>query len=463
MLKLPQNKLPQIMARLAPLSAFGVCLYAFSIPIGNSPPQLVLFALVIPAAALCLSHAELRTNRVLLAALVWIACVLIQAVLSQFTDLPGRHLRAANNFYFISLAPFVAIQIAIASRAVPLGGLAAVALYGAMISGTLVLAIGADWSAGIGLFTHFSVGLGSANRNYMAIIAGVTLFAAISLAAFHIRAGMTRGGLRVSLLAGPVLIAALAGVALVSMQSRASTIAAFIALVFLSTCVLAIFLRGRNRKTILTALLALLVIFGAIVIAILQSPIAERFAAGGGVMQTLRMYSAGLFGPQNDAAAVEARVHLFELARELIAQKPWFGWGTDPSSLIATHGRWDFTRTENLIHFHNAYLEIAVAIGLAGLTLLLALTGVLALDIARARRTKGKDDSPGTAVLLPFALTVLVFFAVIGLAESIHRVEFATQTTILVLAFLLSRGSIASAVETVLKEGDAGRSSGRTG
>lgn len=446
------EKLPRIMARLAPLSAFGVGLYAFSISLGNSPAYFASAALIVPAVLLFLLREELRTNRVILLSLVWMAYVMVMAVLSQQSGVPGRHVSAANNFYFISLAPFVAIQIAIAARAVPFAKLAIVTLHCALLGGLTILCARAHWSAGTGLFAHFAMGLGSANRNFMAIVAGITLLASLSLVVFHVFATAERLTRVVALM---IICATgvLASVALVSMQSRTSTLAAVVALAVWSVGCLVILTRRMRKRGVVAAVG--IVMLGASAIGLLHGPVAARFAATGGVVKSLQTYASVLLGRSAESVGpIDERGQLFRLAIELIAQKPWFGWATDPSSLLATYSPWDFVRDNNLIHFHNAYLEIVVAVGFVGAILLFALIGAMVADVMAGRKGAALP-TPETAATVPFAIAVFVFFGVVGMAESVNRVEYATQAMILTAAFLLARGSVGSAVDAIFMKTEA--------
>lgn len=447
------EQLPRIMARLAPLSVVGLCLYAFTISLGNSPAYFVSAALIVPAALLLLVRKELRSNPVILLSLVWMAYVMVLAILSQRSGIAGRHLAAANNFYFISLAPFVAIQVAIAARAMSFAKLAVIALHCALIGGAVILSARAHWSAGADLFMHFANGRGSANRNFMAIVAGITLLASLSLVVFHVfkKADIRP---RVAALAFVVAIGVLASVALVSMQSRTSTLAAIVSLAIWGMSCLVILMRQLPRKGIVAALAA--GVLATVAVALLHGPVAARFAKTGGIVPSLQTYAGVLLGrSESSIGPVDERGQLFRLAMELIEKKPWFGWATDPSSLLAMYSPWNFVRDNNLIHFHNAYLETVVAVGIVGAMLLIVLIGIMVADVT-ARRSRGVFQVHEKAATLPFAIAVFVFFGVVGMAESVNRVEFATQAMILTAAFLLARGSVGSAVDAILADVDAG-------
>jgi O-antigen ligase len=434
--------LPANLLRLAPVTALLICLYAFVIPIGTSPPYFVSLALAGPAILIFVVRQEVRENRILQWSIAWIAAVLLFAVWAHLGGVPGDHLTRSVSYLFISTAPFIAIAIAIATRAVPFRTLALASLASGLAGGALRLLWRADWSAGIQLFASYYRWGGGANRNTLSIVAGLMILAALSLAVYQVLAAKRLTDRLVRAI--PFLaVGSLAGLALYAMTSRTNLIATTVALaVWTIACAGILLPQGRRKKAMILLAAAML-------------------AATAITLAVLSLAQLGMLGPRiTDTESYDKRLVLFGLAAELIAQKPWLGWGPDVAPLLPAHGgRWDFIHAEKVTHFHNVYLEFTLGIGIVGVGLFLLLVGAMARDTLTTRPSQ-RLDMYARAALLPFVLACFTYFAVVGMAESINRVRLVTQSLILITGFLLARGSIGAAIDRLLA-GDRPRPSGR--
>lgn len=423
--------LPANLLRLAPVTALLICLYAFVIPLGTSPPYFVSLALAGPAVSIFVMCRELRENRILQWSLAWVAAVLLFAVWAHLVGAPGDHLTRSVSYFFISTAPFIAISIAIATRVVPFRTLALASLASGLAGGVLRLLWRADWSAGLQLFASYYQWGGGANRNTLSIIAGLMILAALSLAVYQILAATRLTGRLVR--ATPFLaVGSLAGLALLAMTSRTNLIATTVALAVWTIAFAGILLPQRLWKKAMILLAAAMLGATAIMLTVLS------------------LAQLGMLGPRiTDTESYEKRLVLFRLAAELIAQKPWLGWGPDVAPLLPAYGRWDFIRAEQVTHFHNIYLEFTLGIGIVGIGLFLLLVSAMARDILTTRSSR-RLDMYALAALLPFVLASFAYFAVVGMAESINRVRLVTQSLILITGFLLAHGSIGASIDRLL-------------
>ena len=433
--------LPANLLRLAPVTALLICLYAFVIPLGTSPPYFVSLALVVPAVLIFVVCREVRENRIIQWSLAWVAFVLLFAFWARLAGTPGDHLTRTVSYIFISTAPFIAISIAIATRAVPFSTLALASLASGIAGGILRLLWRADWSAGLELFASYDEGGGGANRNTLAAVAGLTVLAALSLAVYQFLSAPRLTGRLVR--ATPVLaVGGLGGFALLAMTSRTSLIATTVALSVWAVACAGILLPRRLWKRAMIWLAAILLGATAITLTVL-SP-AQFF---------------DMLGPRiTNTESYHNRLVLFRLAAELIAQKPWLGWGPDVAPLLAAYGRdfilggatwFGYGAIEHLTHFHNVYLEFVLGIGIVGTGLFLLLVSAMARDILATRSNKRLDKGALTA-LLPFVLACFAYFTVMGMSESINRVRLVTQSMILIVGFLLARGSIGRSIDRLL-------------
>lgn len=437
--------------RLAPLTAFLICLYAFVIPLGTSPPYFVSLALVVPAVWIFVVCREVRENRIIQWSLAWIAFVLLLAFWARLAGTPGDHLTRTVSYIFMSTAPFIAIAISIATRALPFRTLALASLASGLAGGMLRLLWKADWSAGLQLFASYDWGGGGANRNTLAAVAGLTILAALSLAIFQFLAAKRPTARLVRAI--PLLaVGGVGGFALVAMTSRTSMIATAIALSVWTIACVGILLPRRQWKKAMVLLAV--VLLGAAAIALF-------------VLSPAKLVE--LLGPRiTNTESYHNRLVLFRLAAELIAQKPWLGWGPDVSPLLPAYGG-DFVRTgviwfgrspvEQHVHFHNVYLEFILGIGVVGTGLFLLLVGAMARDILGTRSNK-RLDMYTLAALLPFVLACFAYFTVMGMSESINRVRLVTQSLVLITGFLLARASIGTSIDQLL-DCDRSRSPGQ--
>ena len=430
--------LPAKLLRLAPAAAFLICLYAFVIPLGTSPPYFVSLALVAPAVLVFVVSQEVRENSIIQWSLAWVAFVLLFAFWARLAGTPGDHLTRTVSYGFISTAPFIAISIAIATRVVPFRTLALASLASGLAGGILRLLWRADWSAGLQLFASYDEGGGGANRNTLAAIAGLTVLAALSLAVYQLLAATRLTGRMVRAI--PLLaVVSLGGFALLAMNSRTNLIATTVALAVWTVACAGILLPRRLWKKAMILLAAVLLSATAITLTVL-SP-AQFF---------------DMLGPRiTNTESYHNRLALFRLAAELIAQKPWLGWGPDVAPLLPAYGK-DFILTgviwfgyvaiEHHTHFHNVYLEFILGLGIVGMGLFLLLVSAMARDIL-ATRSNQCLDMYALAALLPFVLACFAYFAVMGMSESINRVRLVTQSLILITGFLLARRSIGTSID----------------
>lgn len=112
------------------------------------------------------------------------------------------------------------------------------------------------------------------------------------------------------------------------------------------------------------------------------------------------------------------RIRQWRFAARKILQAPLTGHGGATKYLLIKESDMpDFIRS-NFGHFHNGYLEMGVAFGIAGLLMLPLLLSVLAFRLLRAWR---HNRIPTDFML--FGLLSLIFFAVVNLFESyvMHR------------------------------------------
>jgi O-antigen ligase len=436
------------MERLAPTSLTLVLLYAGCLAIGNSPGNVLLGILAISALPIVALRPELRRSPILLLSLLLLLYLLAMAIRADLQGVPGRHLRAIDNFAFFAFAPFVAVHVAIALRfrmRFERLCLLTAALFVAGSSARLFW--NADWAAGLLLFGEYEWGAGGSNRNYLSIEAGLALLAGGSLLVLAVATRRWRPSLR--LIGGGLLatVCALDFLALVEMKSRTNWIAAAIAgLVWLLTLFIGSLRRGGTRQTALWSAALAVVVLAAAGLAGFSSQIASRLSDNGGVTANAELFAGIVTGKVDrssiDFEAYDPRLYLFVTARELIAAKPLFGWGPDIGPLVKAHV--GVKPLQGKTQFHDAYLESLVGLGIVG-------TGLIACHLAAVafacrRRTAAPLDPELGSVLAALLASSLTYVAVVAITESANRMEIITQGLVLVFALMLGRGSVGQAI-----------------
>lgn len=426
-----------------------VVAFATAIGIGNTPANIILAVLAVSALPVVVATPGLRTHPIIIASLALPLYVLAMAVLAEFDGAPGEHLGAIDNYAFLALAPAVAVHGVFALRTgVPFARLSVILLIG-IVGGTgFRLFFNADWAAGLDLFAAYARGGGGGNRNYMSILAGCMILGTSTLAVIALAARNRVWVLRFLLAAAALFVMALALLALVAMESRTNLVATAVATAVWAI-VLIVAMRRWGRLRLRWVAAAGLVVLGLAAIAgwLYAPEIAGRLTANGGLAGNIEVFASILTGSADRAAldleAYDPRVYVFFTARELIAEKPRFGWGPDVAPLVGAHigvERW-----AGLFHFHNAVLEFLVGVGIVGTLLILAHAGLLIAGM-RPKPVHRLDGVAGPALTAMIA-GVLVYFALVAMTESANRMEFVTQTLILVFAMLLARAAIGRAME----------------
>jgi O-antigen ligase len=111
-------------------------------------------------------------------------------------------------------------------------------------------------------------------------------------------------------------------------------------------------------------------------------------------------------------APQEVRIRAYLAGGNAFLQKPLLGWGPGQvRPILAEAGADDL----GLGHFHNFYLQLAVALGLVGLLGFLAL---YLLPLWYLRSSKGGDALPVS--MRVFAVSLWVYVMVLGLATIRH-------------------------------------------
>lgn len=164
------------------------------------------------------------------------------------------------------------------------------------------------------------------------------------------------------------------------------------------------FLSGRDKAMTIS----LLLLAAVAVLALPQTGVSQRIAQAQAEVQR---HLAG----ESPGPSLGQRLQLWPLAGELIAQKPWLGWGQGgydrERDRRMADGRLDLQKP--FVHVHNDFLDVSVKRGLpAGLLLL----GVLLMPLLVFRQGSGAGD-PAVRALATAGVALSVLALDFGLSD----------------------------------------------
>nr|WP_286009649.1 O-antigen ligase family protein [Salinicola sp. S1-1-2] len=135
--------------------------------------------------------------------------------------------------------------------------------------------------------------------------------------------------------------------------------------------------------------------------------IEKRLDKEASVMQT----AAELDWDSIPYSSIGIRLHTWRYALEKIAERPLTGWGADSRKYLIDEGPFPQAIRDRFGHFHNSYIEITLAYGLIGLTILGILCGAMWEGVRQAYKRGHRYLATGLACSF-------VFFAIANLTES---------------------------------------------
>ncbi|MDN2565839.1 O-antigen ligase family protein [Aquibium sp. A9E412] len=229
-------------------------------------------------------------------------------------------------------------------------------------------------------------------------------------------AGFWRGAFTHKNIAGPVMASlSFAGLYLWRRGRRGGLLLFLAAMVFMANT-------GSKTTAGTVPLAMLLVVLPGLVGMRAAVPLLLAFGLAGAAIGTVGIV---LIEPVGDIAARIApdltytgRLSLWEFLREMIAERPWFGygyasfWGTETVYMTDQpfDRAWDI---RGIVHGHNSYLDLAAYMGLPALAVaLVTLVAVPMLDYLRVPRLKEN------VLMADFFMMILVFTLLNAFLES---------------------------------------------
>ncbi len=168
------------------------------------------------------------------------------------------------------------------------------------------------------------------------------------------------------------------------------------------------------------ALPGLLFMAGAVWLGLQIEPVRDRVAAERETVEVI--LGSGLADAPVTSIAI--RLHQWGYGLELVQQRPLLGHGGATKELLISESGLPERAVKSFGHFHNSYIELGVAYGLAAPTVFLILMGVLVWNVWRARSV-GALDFGGAF----FGYGFVIYFAVVNVFES--YVMYRTGYTVL--------------------------------
>ncbi|OHV09520.1 O-antigen ligase family protein [Kushneria phosphatilytica] len=116
-------------------------------------------------------------------------------------------------------------------------------------------------------------------------------------------------------------------------------------------------------------------------------------------------------------SSIGFRIHAWHYALQLIAERPWFGWGPQshiPLLLSAPNPELKAQAvSENLTHFHNSYITLLVGNGVLGFAMFVAIAGV----VGRAAWQSWRQGAMPNDVMI-FLSLFFIFWVIVNCFES---------------------------------------------
>ncbi|OPH82069.1 hypothetical protein B2M20_12805 [Nitrobacter vulgaris] len=426
------------------------CIPAIAITSFNATSvcEILLGALAVAALFLLTRRRVSFAHGPLALGFVWIGFVVASAIYATSAGLPGHHLGSLGKHLPIALGPLLAIPLSAACDRLRLHRDTLVTLFlgGLVIGGLLILArngpfdITAPKMYQVEKFLdafNRQGSIGRLNRNYAALTCGLSLLGTVALFCHIISAERPRS---CKLVIGLVLLAMIfvaLEVALIVLPSRTAFIATTAALlVFLASFARTRISRGYKTGQLAWAAVGLVVVMAAVTMYYLPS-VAGRMMTIAASDKSGSAIAGFLLG----GSSVSERLELDLLGINLIAQRPWFGWGPDVSQLIGIFAV--NPSIKPLTQFHNGYIQDIVSFGILGGLLNLTLIAVI---LVRAIRTNVVDAGSRrlSAAYFSIGLAMVTYLLIANLTESILFVKPAAVvcTFFIMLVCMTSRNAV---------------------
>lgn len=207
-----------------------------------------------------------------------------------------------------------------------------------------------------------------------------------------------------------IIIIFISGVGVIITQTRAVWIAIVATLFIVSLVAVFYSLKSKQRPSSATkaAMLAICFVLVLIVGATFSNPsFTKRLGANSeAVVQVLQGNLQEI--PYNGAGV---RLHTWVYALDKIVERPLIGWGSQSRKPLIDEGPFPTIIKERFGHFHNSYIELALAYGLIGFIIFSWLTFFIIKGIFRLKNTEH-------FLLFLGLLSSFIFFAIVNFFES---------------------------------------------
>ncbi len=130
------------------------------------------------------------------------------------------------------------------------------------------------------------------------------------------------------------------------------------------------------------------------------------------------------------------RLQLVSVGLDLIAQRPWLGWGPDATRLIGIFS--PYPRLKDLTQFHNGYVQTLVHFGIVG-TAFLTILIVAGVRFALLGRTANPESDRLSKILFATLLALVVYIMIANFAESVLMVKAPAMICLFIAAIACLR------------------------
>lgn len=280
-----------------------------------------------------------------------------------------------------------------------------IALFLMLAGVVFAIAANADWAGLISVLIEgavpYSWGFGMNEQHF-----GLMCILALLTVGFFFKEWVGKGS-NIWRLSRVVLLAALVVIflaALLITKARTVWIAFFILLVLAAMLGVAFWLKRsqKNEKSgiILLAAVAFIAVF----------VYAQRDAIEQRLLPELRVVAEylGTGGAVSYESSMSIRFHLWDIAKEGIFARPFFGWGPAGEKRLISEAETKPAAIREFGHVHNSFLGLAVRGGVVGVVIFSAVILLIGRSVVSARRRGCLDDRLALYLIIVFGVFMFV-------------------------------------------------------
>jgi O-antigen ligase len=373
-------------------------------------------------------------------AAAWLLYLVFVAVYATELSLPGDQWRGIGKYSFLAIGPLAAVALNFVLDRLNLRKDVLVLLFlaGLVGGGACVLVRNGALDFLLQGWAESALDLGRLNRNYVGLICSLSVISISGLMYFLCSQLNIRWTRKIIIAAALALLLFCDVTLLARSQSRTSYFATAAALAIWAITIL-ITDRSETKSSPARRWIIPFAIVAAVagLLAVYFPLISSRLDLGFISRLSLDHFNlASAIAQETSSSSDVERLKLISVAIDLIAQRPWLGWGPDVTRLIDIFSPYPSIR--NLIQFHNGYVQTFVSFGIIGTTFLTILIAV-GIRFALVGRRTTPESAHLSKILFATLLALIVYILTANVGESIVMVKAPAMICLFVVAIACLR------------------------